>query len=96
MTALRQTQKMQSLVSPTLTTSTNNSSILSQISIASVFNNTQSIGGQRRWKSRGNNFQPNTYKRKRVAGFMSRMRSKSGRKIIASRRRAKGRWYLSY
>lgn len=54
---------------------------------------TQLLG--RRWKSRGNNYQPNTYKRKRTLGFMSRMRSKTGRKIV-ERRKAKGRWYLAH
>jgi large subunit ribosomal protein L34 len=53
------------------------------------------LGLGRRWKSRGNNYQPNTYKRKRTLGFMSRMRSKTGRKIV-ERRRAKGRWYLAH
>ncbi|ODQ61705.1 hypothetical protein WICANDRAFT_19156, partial [Wickerhamomyces anomalus NRRL Y-366-8] len=50
---------------------------------------------QRRWKSRGNTFQPNTLKRKRRVGFLARMRDRNGRKVVA-RRRAKGRWYLTY
>lgn len=50
---------------------------------------------QRRWKARGNSYQPNTLKRKRKFGFLSRMSTSAGRKII-KRRRAKGRWYLAH
>ncbi|BAO40167.1 54S ribosomal protein L34 [Kluyveromyces marxianus] len=50
---------------------------------------------QRRWKSRGNTFQPSTLKRKRRVGFLARARSKSGQQIL-KRRKAKGRWYLTY
>lgn len=39
-------------------------------------------------------FQPNNRRRRRTHGFLVRMRSKSGRKVIA-RRRAKGRRRLS-
>ncbi|KAK9380675.1 mitochondrial 54S ribosomal protein bL34m [Kockiozyma suomiensis] len=53
------------------------------------------ISNQRRWKVRGNTYQPSTFKRKRRFGFLTRMRSKSGRKVIA-RRKAKGRWFLSH
>ncbi|KAK7205667.1 ribosomal protein L34-domain-containing protein [Myxozyma melibiosi] len=51
--------------------------------------------GQRRWRARGNTYQPSTYKRKHRIGYLARMRSKSGRKIIA-RRKAKGRWFLTH
>lgn len=50
---------------------------------------------QKRFKSRGNTYQPSTLKRKRTFGFLARLRSKNGRKIL-SRRKAKGRWYLTH
>eukprot|EP00466_Bigelowiella_natans_P011030 jgi/Bigna1/43603/e_gw1.81.46.1 len=39
-------------------------------------------------------YQPNVLRRKRKHGYLSRMRTRNGRKII-ERRRAKGRWTLS-
>ncbi|CCE85719.1 Piso0_005341 [Millerozyma farinosa CBS 7064] len=50
---------------------------------------------QRRFKSLGNSYQPSTIKRKRTFGFLARLRTRNGRKILA-RRRAKGRWYLTH
>ncbi|CDO56783.1 hypothetical protein DV495_004178 [Geotrichum candidum] len=50
---------------------------------------------QKRWKSRGNTYQPSTLKRKRVNGFLARSKSRGGKKILA-RRKAKGRWYLTH
>ncbi|SCU90319.1 LADA_0F03246g1_1 [Lachancea dasiensis] len=50
---------------------------------------------QRRWKSRGNTFQPSTLKRKRRVGFLARAKSKQGSKVL-KRRREKGRWYLTH
>ncbi|OBA21050.1 hypothetical protein METBIDRAFT_78139 [Metschnikowia bicuspidata var. bicuspidata NRRL YB-4993] len=50
---------------------------------------------QKRFKSRGNTYQPSTLKRKRTFGFLARLKSRNGRKILA-RRKAKGRWYLTH
>lgn len=50
---------------------------------------------QRRWKSRGNTYQPSTLKRKRKFGFLARMMNKRTSKII-KRRKEKGRWYLTH
>ena len=50
---------------------------------------------QRRFKSRGNTYQPSTYRRKRTFGFLARLRAKNGKKVL-QRRRAKGRWYLTH
>ncbi|KAH7590951.1 uncharacterized protein GVI51_B01661 [Nakaseomyces glabratus] len=50
---------------------------------------------QRRWKSRGNTYQPSTLKRKRKFGFLARMTNKRTAKII-KRRKEKGRWYLTH
>ncbi|CCF56844.1 hypothetical protein KAFR_0B05490 [Kazachstania africana CBS 2517] len=51
--------------------------------------------GQKRWKSRGNTYQPSTLKRKRKFGFLSRAKSKQKSKILKDRKE-KGRWYLSH
>ena len=50
---------------------------------------------QKRFKTRGNTYQPNTLKRKRTFGFLARLRTKGGRNIL-KRRKAKGRWYLTH
>lgn len=50
---------------------------------------------QRRWKARGHTYQPSTLKRKRVNGFLARMKTRGGKKVLA-RRKTKGRWYLTH
>lgn len=50
---------------------------------------------QRRWKARGNTYQPSTLKRKRINGFLARLKTRGGRKVLA-RRKTKGRWFLSH
>ena len=66
----------------------------SQVSRTSVFGLLFDLT-QKRWKSRGNTFQPSTLKRKRRVGFLARARSRTGQQIL-KRRKAKGRWYLTY
>lgn len=55
----------------------------------------QDVLEQRRWKARGNTYQPSTLKRKRVNGFLARLKTRGGRKVLA-RRKTKGRWFLSH
>ncbi|KAG1895566.1 ribosomal protein L34-domain-containing protein [Suillus fuscotomentosus] len=51
--------------------------------------------GQRRFASRGTEYQPSQRKRKRKHGFLARKKTATGRKIIA-RRLLKGRRFLSH
>ncbi|KAG1762238.1 ribosomal protein L34-domain-containing protein, partial [Suillus occidentalis] len=51
--------------------------------------------GQRRFASRGTEYQPSQRKRKRKHGFLSRKKTSTGRKILA-RRLLKGRRFLSH
>ncbi|CCE61260.1 hypothetical protein TPHA_0A01770 [Tetrapisispora phaffii CBS 4417] len=67
----------------------------SRTGLASILGLNLDLGLQRRWKSRGNTYQPSTLKRKRRIGFLARARSKQGNKIL-ERRKAKGRWYLTH
>ena len=53
------------------------------------------LGNQIRFPTYGREYQPSNLVRKRRHGFLARLRSKNGRKILV-RRRMKGRKYLSH
>ncbi|XP_062517313.1 large ribosomal subunit protein bL34m-like [Corticium candelabrum] len=50
---------------------------------------------QTRYVTRGREYQPSTLRRKRKFGFLARLMSRTGRKILA-RRRKKGRKFLTH
>lgn len=79
---------LKSLLSP-IGVSTSNSIV------SSMNNGPLSSIEQRRWKSRGNTYQPSTLKRKRKFGFLARLKDKFKSKMIKTRKN-KSRWYLSH
>ncbi len=56
---------------------------------------TNIFGTQVRFRAYGREYQPSNLVRKRRHGFLARLKSKNGKKILA-RRRMKGRKYLSH
>ncbi|KAJ1659530.1 hypothetical protein IWQ61_001406 [Dispira simplex] len=63
--------------------------------LSSLWSNWLSVGFQARFRCFGNEYQPSNFVRKRRHGFLSRVRTKSGRRIL-SRRRLKGRRNMSH
>ncbi|PVH15548.1 uncharacterized protein CXQ87_003390 [Candidozyma duobushaemuli] len=94
---LNATRQFSMLNKPLITTSLSSSPI-SRMPVQTPQPSTLSLLSnliQRRFKSRGNTYQPSTLKRKRTFGFLARLRSRGGRKIL-QRRKAKGRWFLTH
>jgi len=89
------TSRMQQIFSPNGFSSfelLNSQNLTSQIIPSQT---TKIFGTQVRFRTYGREYQPSNIVRKRRHGFLARLRSKSGRKILA-RRRMKGRKYLSH
>ncbi|SMN21111.1 similar to Saccharomyces cerevisiae YDR115W Putative mitochondrial ribosomal protein of the large subunit, has similarity to E. coli L34 ribosomal protein [Maudiozyma saulgeensis] len=82
-----------------LTSSTSGSSLLNSgvqnVQTLQPMWNPLGMLSQRRFKSRGNTYQPSTLKRKRKFGFFARAKDKLKSKILKNRR-DKGRWYLTH
>ncbi|RIA96012.1 ribosomal protein L34-domain-containing protein [Glomus cerebriforme] len=70
----------------------NSQNLISQIIPSQT---THIFGTQVRFRTYGREYQPSNLVRKRRHGFLARLRSKTGKKILA-RRRMKGRKYLSH
>ncbi|KAJ3122442.1 hypothetical protein HK098_002815 [Nowakowskiella sp. JEL0407] len=78
----------QSLIKPAQTLSLNSA-------LTTPIKPTTSLLSQVRWATYGQEYQPSTVKRKRKYGFLKRLKTIGGRKIL-KRRMLKGRWYLSH